>query len=793
MTALFVATLGGMAYSPTPSAVADQYAGAHNAVGASTWWAAGHTGGAGPSDLPVGAVLIYGDDIDAVHPTFASTTISKLPTVSPQCSASAECMHGTSTASLVAGTGVLTCPAGRGCLADDVQPDYVGIAPGATALAADGATGGYNAFSGYERLAWAIGEPQDGTLGPLSGARPSSKVVNFSYAGESLGYPLIDALADQYGVITSMGAGNNGAGSSTTDCGTYDAICVGAIDPVVVTDHADDVMTDFSGRGPTPDGRKKPDLVAVGVTQAASSTWESPGEGLWRNVSGTSYSTPQVAGAAALLMGAGITDPIAIRALLIDSARQGRASSGSAMGTQTGWQPDWGWGELDLTQAYAEREHLRFAAAKPGEPRFFTTASTQPGDRATLAWNRRATTFLGDAIPRNWNTTTSALTNLDLVERSASSCTALTSSTSAIDNVEQTRSPTGGAVIHVVRPQPTAIDGRDDEPFVLASTRATTALTTPVPQIAASLTPSTVRGGELVTLAMTVTNPSADMDATDLEVTPELPDGLTLASGDAAAQGSATLPAAGARSFTWTLRASGDGSQAVAINARATACGEDVASHASAEATVDSTGPVATISAPSGSAPPGSASLGWTAEDASGVGSFDIETSIDGAPFSTWLSGTDASGATHETASGHVYVWRVRARDKLGQLGAWTTSASLSVVGVSRPAAPAAHPPATPSGVRIVRIARLRKPTRLALTGVIAVGARGGIYVTVRLRRGASRKTLSAIASPRSGRWRLTLRVPRRHARFTRAEVTARYDADFTYSGSLARRALRLP
>ena len=77
-------------------------------------------------------------------------------------------------------------------------------------------------------------------------------------------------------------------------------------------------------------------------------------------------------------MGAGITDPMAIRALLIDSARHGRATPAQAMGTQTGWQPDWGWGELDLTQAYAERTHLRSGTVKPGEPRFFTATTLAP-------------------------------------------------------------------------------------------------------------------------------------------------------------------------------------------------------------------------------------------------------------------------------------------------------------------------------------------------------------------------------------------------------------------------------
>ena len=347
-------------------------------------------------------------------------------------------------------------------------------------------------------------------------------------------------------------------------------------------------MTDFSGRGPTPDGRKKPDLVAVGVTEAANAVWESPGESLWRRVSGTSYSTPQVAGGAALLMGAGITDPIAIRALLIDSARPGRATPASAMGTQTGWQPDWGWGELDLDQAYAERGNLRSAPASAGRP----GSSGPPRSPATAprsAWNRRATTFLGDAIPRNWNTSTSALTNLDLVERDASTCAVRTSSTSAVDNVEQIRSPNAGDVLYVVRPQESPVDGRADEPFVLASTKPTTEVVSPAPVVSAELTPAIVRGGDIATLSVTVRNPSPDLVAHGLEVTPALSPNLELMDG-AATQTSEALETATEQQFMWRLRATGDGEATARVQARATSCGEQLRGEELTSTVVDSSG-----------------------------------------------------------------------------------------------------------------------------------------------------------------------------------------------------------
>src|SRR5207248_2626298 len=79
---------------------------------------------------------------------------------------------------------------------------------------------------------------------------------------------------------------------------------------------------------------------------------------LERSDTGTSFASPQVAGAAALLYGAGLTDPLVVKSILLDSATLGRATPASPMGTQTTWQPDWGWGELNLDAAYRQRDNF---------------------------------------------------------------------------------------------------------------------------------------------------------------------------------------------------------------------------------------------------------------------------------------------------------------------------------------------------------------------------------------------------------------------------------------------------
>src|SRR6185295_14370805 len=112
----------------------------------------------------------------------------------------------------------------------------------------------------------------------------------------------------------------------------------------------DDVVLGFSSRGPTPGGRKKPDLTAPGgAVVAPSSAWNSPPSNPdFTAMSGTSFAAPHVAGAMTLLEGAGIADPMAQRAILINSARDWTGRVDGLAGwtpPQSGWRPEVGWGQ----------------------------------------------------------------------------------------------------------------------------------------------------------------------------------------------------------------------------------------------------------------------------------------------------------------------------------------------------------------------------------------------------------------------------------------------------------------
>lgn len=190
--------------------------------------------------------------------------------------------HGTHVAGIIAGSGAASN--GR----------YKGVAPAADLYIAkvldDGGNGRTSTvISGLE---WAIDQ--------------GAQVVNLSLGsdGSCDGTDALSEACDAavgLGVVVVVAAGNSGPGSRTVGAPgcAREVITIGAS-----TDEDD--VADYSSRGPTLDGRVKPDLVFPGSgiisARAAGTSLGRVIDDQYTELSGTSMATPHASGVAALLL-----------------------------------------------------------------------------------------------------------------------------------------------------------------------------------------------------------------------------------------------------------------------------------------------------------------------------------------------------------------------------------------------------------------------------------------------------------------------------------------------------------
>ncbi|KFE72161.1 S8 family serine peptidase [Hyalangium minutum] len=233
-------------------------------------------------------------------------------------------------------------------------------------------------------------------------------------------------------VITAGASENVQAFGGADQCGTTDAEANSAMDIVA-----------FSSRGPTADGRKKPDLMAPGthvsggVAQAAlsanpptgnggalscfnatgvcagpnSSNFFPVGQQWYTASSGTSHSTPAIAGGAALVrqyfINQGMAPPSAAmtKAFLMNSARYMTGTSAN----DTLWSNNQGMGLMDLGMGFDGVPRLlddQSAAnlfTATGQTRTFNgvIADTTKPFRVTLAWTDAPGSTTGSAWKNN--------------------------------------------------------------------------------------------------------------------------------------------------------------------------------------------------------------------------------------------------------------------------------------------------------------------------------------------------------------------------------------------------------
>ena len=261
----------------------------------------------------------------------------------------------------------------------------------------------------------------------------------------------LDHIVNTEGRTITVAAGNDGPDGGSVmgrPPGAFNVITVGATGEIGGTPLIDyGRVVGFSSRGPTDDGRAKPDIVAPGSMLRLPTL----GSG-WIDGSGTSFATPLVAGGAALLMQMGgdlgySTDPKVVKSILLNSADK------LAGWTNTSTRPlDFaqGAGQMNLREAYLQYlpgEHAPGAVPGVGwdteqvtesaENVYLLDLNVPAGEfiTATLVWDRIVTTDTEDVETAVYGF--DHLDNLDLfLYRANDLTTPLATSASTIDNVE---------------------------------------------------------------------------------------------------------------------------------------------------------------------------------------------------------------------------------------------------------------------------------------------------------------------------------------------------------------------
>ncbi len=210
--------------------------------------------------------------------------------------------HGTHVAGIIGGNGTAS------------EKVYVGVAPGVKFLAAKALNshGQGTLTTIIQGIEWAVennaqvinlslGTPQNG-----DGTDPLSRTC--------------DAAVEE-GIVVCVAAGNSGPEKGTVGIPAVarKVITIGATDK-------DDKIAYFSSRGPTLDGRHKPDICMPGVNiasaRAAGTSMGLPIDEDYTRASGTSMATPHASGIAALLIEAypNIT-PDEVKSRMMDTAK----------------------------------------------------------------------------------------------------------------------------------------------------------------------------------------------------------------------------------------------------------------------------------------------------------------------------------------------------------------------------------------------------------------------------------------------------------------------------------------
>lgn len=503
------------------------------AIGANTWWSNGYNG----SQMDA---AIVDTGIDGSHPAlnvdyasvFHAYGKADNPGFYADNSSDPDDLqgHGTHVAGIVASTDTTYRGAGFGI--DKLINAKAGW------LATDG--GGYMNWSdAMEAFNWSIfGNPDDADV-------ISYSFGGFTTNGDSGLEHFIDAIVYDLDIPVVVANGNGGPGSRTVTqpAGAFNILAVGNVYDSNTVTRTDDALLSSSSRGPTLDGRIKPDISAPGTyIMSANNNWEHGAD--FVSKTGTSMATPIITGSVLLILDYKNMrwQPEAIKALLLNTAED-KGTSGP--------DNDYGFGYVNLSSTYIHRDNVYTGSIDDlpnGRVEKFYKGITNNGDRATLVWNRHVV-YNGSNPP----TTYLGLSDLDLIMYNEANGEQISSSASRLDNVEQVKSNANyGSAILKINPYGTFPAGISLEEYALAADEPFVNVTPPAFIINVS-NPENITSGTDFNLNVTVNN-SGDINAHNVNASVDLPSGFVIVSG-ANPRTIGIINPGGYRNTSWVIRA----------------------------------------------------------------------------------------------------------------------------------------------------------------------------------------------------------------------------------------------
>lgn len=386
-----------------------------------------------------------------------------------------------------------------------------------------------------------------------------------------------DSLVFSKGATVVKSAGNSGAGekSLTNPARAYNVITVGNINDYDTTARSNDKIAYDSSRGPTPNGRKKPDLVAPGsYLNVANNDWAT-GDDFYNNSGGTSFAAPHVTGAALLLMHHRGNDyPRVIKAGLINTADawsdNGTLSFNGDDGPVNGshWNATYGWGYIDLSEVWYNGKDTHYGYVNENDKEVILYEGYMfANEKATLVWDKR--NYYNGTFP----TEMYDLSDLDLFLYSEIDGYKLDSSVSGVDNVEQVATINNKSVVLKIYVWDLA-NGLTSDRYGLATEENFKLAAEPT--FSFTISSVNIPVGQAKTVTITVKN-NGSVNAFNNDLTITLPEGLTNTGGGNTVN-IGTIADGTTSSASFSIRRDSGSNTAITVSNRSRSYGESFTS-----------------------------------------------------------------------------------------------------------------------------------------------------------------------------------------------------------------------